>query len=367
MKKCILLFFIMIANSMFASSYTDPYKSLCGHINLFSPGYCDLNDYALINSFIVASEMVDSNDAVVRIKMNSEQSEFDLSDTNIRKALSMAILRSISVSSTLFVDNGIKIELTDEIWVNARLSSWNFLMTSVENMVCCIKYSGLAENIFKDENGVPTSVYSDGVWMNFYGNRYSKELAGIIRTISKIKNKEAKNENSVFDFYKNHLKECSPEELAAKYDFYQNMKGKCIELQAGMLGSDRLGIKKKDGGKPLILSGVRNNAFLIALMRLKLSADELDDVYHPYLAKYKTLNGPVTELQLKLADGSRYLLYIKAGKRNIVGIHLIESSNEETKAGMPSDGVYYSPELYRMIITAFSDMVYKEYLGKYSN
>ena len=367
-KILIYIFTAFCISKLFASVPQNAYDEFCSDIYRISPWYCDSNGSALINSIIAVDDL--DGDVNVWIFENNIKRDFKLKDVKLRKAMSIALLRAVSIDPNLILkEYNLQIKRLHQICINSDNNAWRLFQTDLsDSLIYFFSNSKLMENIGysikRGEERFFPNIFPEGMHTNLLGYQYSRELASIVRNVLKLDDDLPPEKLPFLQLLEKHLKECTIDELAKKYDFYNENKERAIEFQAGRLGSEKYKIASVKAGAPLILFGDRSNEFLVALLRLRLSVTNLRTISFPYDDSVKSLNGAIIELQMKLPDGSRYLIYVKSGMKDAVGVHAIESSNEVTTVGMPSDGIYYSPEFYRMVISVFADISRKEYLEK---
>ena len=112
------------------------------------------------------------------------------------------------------------------------------------------------------------------------------------------------------------------------------------------------------------INGDKLRSLLISMMRVGLNIGEFANAYS--FEHFATKDGAIYKMSLNISGSPKYIIYIKDGYNNFVGIRRMGETKDDSIDVIPSDGSYYSPELYRIVTSLFSDIIRIYYFDRKS-
>ena len=251
----------------------------------------------------------------------------------------------------------------------------NSLSIETSDGFCLWRFSSIHwyKNVFVNANGIgfeskcPNEIerlFPRNSLISLSGWAYDDEFFNVIREIMRgnIKQSiEAKSDLSFFDdnFYAHILKNCtnySVDELVLGVDFFIRMWNENIKLSL-VDSSGRMSLA--NGFNDLELKGNDLKVFIMALLRLKINLS------HAYQTVNLDFNAPsifsadgrVYSLILSIEGMDKCIINIKEDLDEFVGIKQLSKNGNHANKLPIQEGVYYSPELYRIVISLFSNIV----------
>lgn len=398
MKNCklhLLLFILLSMSDRAHCSYKNDVMYEAKNVLI---NYVDqnLSDSQLVNCGIIIKKLEQDNLAVsIYDKQIELEADYKL-DSAQKKAILMAICRLNSSGRPFFkqsswIQSGFKIYSMAKhgIWYFDRVI-WNknFYDYSEGNGI-----SFVTEYEDDDNDGFNIKkiddyklVFPEMSLMSVNGCSYSEELINIIRKLVKDEYSDAINldDNSIHDWNADFTKYViettiidSAELLSRKFDFIKKLWNESISITVKFPRFEDNNSSDIENINPefkvsMIIQGNKLNSFLVALMRLKVKVDRFFDLY-PYNI---VSDGPIYSFDFTVGNNTRYLLYIRDYEPYIglVGVSRLRSLNDDSNtkdndsiSSVISEGVFYSPELYRIVVSFFSDIARQEFLDKKSD
>ena len=120
--------------------------------------------------------------------------------------------------------------------------------------------------------------------------------------------------------------------------------------------------------KPLVvdntieLSLERSRALTIAMVRMRLIVDGLynkNAVKTPDGEMHYYMTDPVYSFKCSFPEIGKYELSVQNNSKGVVGVKSL-NSDDDIKKALISDGVYYSPELYNVVLSVFGEIIRKD-------
>lgn len=348
MKRILFIISFLMSVAAWSDDGKMAYQDFCRYIGNVSNEFGNLNEQSVINAGIICMQITGRDTG---FSMEEGASfKFLKPEDDLKKALAVSLLRAIPINW-----KALDRQLEDVkgfgscVKIESKSSQWEFDIAWRDSIVS-LSENTLLDRILEDY-GVPFVSLPD-----FSSMLYSRELINVFGEITaqKMADNGIEKNHSSFEFLARNIKSSSIEGLVRKYEFYENFKNSTVEFSL----SDGSPADSEKSIKSVALSGDRLKAFLLMLMRLQLSADNMG-ISHRYIGKGDlSLDGETYSVKMSLPNGDSSLIYVKNGFQNIVGIKTI---NDNMKA-MPGDGIYYSPEFYRMTIGIFAEIARKNFL-----
>lgn len=277
-------------------------------------------------------------------------------DTLQQNAILMALLRinALSIGPYLKTYENIKY---DKVIIVDSDTLEEVASFSINWMYGIVKYAKVSN--YAEWSQIPYATIWDG------STYYGRELFNILLSISgENKNNVKELKNNLCEYITASWENDNTDVLSSKYTFLKNNWEK--SAKAYIIKRERVSDTNFKKVLSIDIGQYRWNALMVALMRSRLNIGKYLRVYHRKDGHFMG-DGGMALLYIETPNNEYYLLYVKSGVNNVVGVRkLFPLDTDNNDLMFPEEGGYVSPELYNIVISIFADMARKEFLEKSS-